>query len=351
MALYVADSERVNTAGYNVGVCMPNCKFSRFVFPALLCGALACISPAHAQTWEPTRPVAFIVGSAAGGGIDLTARVLQRLLEQGRLVKSPVVVINKPGAGNSVAWQYLNERGGDGHAIAVGTANLASNPVMGKTLLGHRDITPLALLFDDYFILMVRSDSPLKTMADVKQRLQKDPAGLAIGFGPGVGAGTHIAAAMSVRAMGIDVKKGRFIPYRNAGEAVAGMLSGEIDVVSGTAVTAPPFLGSGRVRALGVIAPQRLSGALAHVATVKEQGVDVDFVNWRGVVGPKNMGKEQAAFWVRAMGEISRSEAWQKELARSFWKVNFKTGAELDGFLQEQERSFRAIWAEIGAKQ
>ncbi|MCW5604515.1 MAG: tripartite tricarboxylate transporter substrate binding protein [Burkholderiales bacterium] len=257
-------------------------------------------------------------------------------------------MINKPGAGNSVAWQYLNERGGDGHAIAVGTANLASNPVMGKTLLGYRDVTPLALLFDDYFILMVRSDSPLRTMADVRQRLQKDPAGLAIGFGPGIGAGTHIAAAMAVKAMGADVKKGRFIPYRNAGEAVAGMLSGEIDVVSGTAVTAPPFIGSGRVRALGVIAPQRLSGALAHVATVKEQGVDVDFVNWRGVVGPKNMEKEQTAFWVRALAEISRSDAWQKELERSFWKVNFKTGAELDRFLQEQERAFRTIWAEIG---
>lgn len=330
---------------------MPNRQCSRFVIPGFLCCALAFVSQAHAQSWEPSRPVAFIVGSAAGGGIDLTARVLQRLLEQGRLVKPPVVVINKPGAGNSVAWQYLNERGGDGHSIAVGTANLTSNPVMGKTLLGHRDVTPLALLFDDYFILMVRSDSPFKTMADVRQRLQKDPAALAIGFGPGIGAGTHIAAAMSVKAMGVDVRKGRFIPYRNASEAVAGMLSGEIDLVSGTAVTAPPFLGSGRVRALGVIAPQRLSGTLSSVATVKEQGVDVDYVNWRGVVGPKNMGKEQAAFWVRALGEISRSEAWQKELERSFWKVNFKTGADLDQFLHAQEREFASIWAEIGTKQ
>lgn len=326
-------------------------RIFRFVLAVFLSWASVFASPAGAQSWTPSRPVAFVVGSAAGGGIDLTARVLQRLLEQGQIVKSPVVVINKPGAGNSVAWQYLNERGGDGHAIAVGTANLATNPVMGKTLLGYRDVTPLALLFDDYFILMVRSDSSLRTMADVRQRLQKDPAALAIGFGPGIGAGTHIAAAMSVKAMGIDVKKGRFIPYRNAGEAVAGMLSGEIDVVSGTAVTAPPFLAGGRVRALGVIAPQRLSGALAHVATVKEQGVDVDFVNWRGVVGPKNMGREQAAFWVRALGDISRSEAWHKELERSFWKVNFKTGAELDRFLQKQEQEFRQIWAEIGIRQ
>jgi len=319
-------------------------------FVALLCGAVVSMLPAHAQQWSPSRPVAFIVGSAAGGGIDLTARLLQRTWEREQIVKLPVVVINKPGAGNSVAWQYLNERGGDGHAIAIGTANLVSNPVMGKNLLGYRDVTPLALLFDDYFILMVRADSPLKTMADVKQRLFQDPGALAFGFGPGLGAGTHIAVAVTVKAMGVDVKKGRFIPYRNAGEAVAGMLSGQIDIVSGTAVTAPPFLGSGRVRAIGVIAPRRLPGQLAQVATVQEQGVDADFVNWRGVVGPKDMGKQQAAFWVRALERVSRSEPWQKELERNFWSANFKTGAAFDRFLREREEAFRRIWAEIGVQ-
>lgn len=323
-------------------------RFARCTFIALLCGAVVWIAPVHAQHWMPSRPVAFVVGSAAGGGIDLTARLLQRMWEQSQIVKPPVVVINKPGAGNTVAWKYLNERGGDGHAIAVGTANLASNPVMGKDLLGYRDVTPLALLFDDYFILMVRADSAIKSMADVKQRLLQDPAALAFGFGPGIGAGTHIAAAVAVKAMGVDVKKGRFIPYRNAGEAVAGMLSGQIDIVSGTAVTAPPFLGSGRVRAIGVIAPRRLPGQLAQVATVKEQGVDATFINWRGVVGPKDMGKRQAAFWVGALEQVSRSEAWQKELERNFWSANFKTGAAFDRFLRDQEDAFRLIWAEIG---
>ena len=319
-------------------------------FVALMCGAVIWTLPTQAQQWSPSRPIAFIVGSAAGGGIDLTARLLQRTWEQSQIVKPPVVVINKPGAGNTVAWQYLNERGGDGHAIAVGTANLVSNPVMGKNLLGYRDVTPLALLFDDYFILMVRADSALKSMADVKQRLLQDPAALAFGFGPGIGAGTHIAAAVAVKAMGVDVKKGRFIPYRNAGEAVAGMLSGQIDIVSGTAVTAPPFLGSGRVRAIGVIAPRRLPGQLAHVPTVKEQGVDGNFINWRGVVGPSDMGKQQAAFWVRALEQVSRSDAWQKELERNFWSANFKTGAAFDRFLRDQEDAFRLIWAEIGVQ-
>lgn len=328
---------------------MANKQSSWFGLIALLCGAIACATPVQAQRWAPSRPVAFVVGSAAGGGIDLTARLLQRVWEQGQIVKLPVIVINKPGAGNSVAWQYLNERGGDGHAIAIGTTNLVSNPVMGENLVGYRDITPLALLFDDYFILMVRADSTLKTMADVKQRLMQDPAALAIGFGPGIGAGTHIAAAVAVKAMGANVAKGRFIPYRNAGDAIAGMLSGQIDVVSGTAVTAPPFLASGRVRAIAVIAPRRLAGSLAQVPTAKEQGVDASFTNWRGVVGPKGMRAEQVAFWVQALAEASKTDLWQKDLERNFWSPNFQAGPAFDRFLREQVEAFRTIWTEIGS--
>ncbi len=316
------------------------------IVAAIVCAVVAGMPAAQAAEWAPRRPVAFIVGSAAGGGIDLTARLLQRLWEQRGIVKTPVVVINKPGAGNSIAWQYLNDRGGDGHAIAVGTANLVSNPVMKLT--GYHDVTPLALLFDDYFILMVKADSSVKTMADVKQRLLADPAALSFGFGPGLGAGTHIAAAVTVKAMGADVRKARFVPYRNASEAVTGMLSGEIDIVSGTAVTAPAFIASGRVRALGVIAPQRLSGQLANVPTVKEQGVEASFINWRGVVGPKGMGQAQAAYWIHALEQVGRTDEWQKELARNFWKANFKAGPEFNRFLREQEVAFRAIWAEIG---
>jgi putative tricarboxylic transport membrane protein len=150
----------------------------------LLLGALVS-SGVHAQAWKPSRPVAFISPSAAGGSIDLTARVMQKLWDDTRAIGVPVVVINKPGAANGVAWNYLNERI-DGHAIAIGTTNLVSNPVTGAHPISHRDITPLALLFDDYMVLVVRADSPFKSMADARQRLRADPASIAVGFAPGI---------------------------------------------------------------------------------------------------------------------------------------------------------------------
>ncbi|MBI4194295.1 MAG: tripartite tricarboxylate transporter substrate binding protein [Betaproteobacteria bacterium] len=315
---------------------------------AVLAAALA--PAAGAQGWKPARPVAFVVGAAPGGSIDLTARILQRIWDDNRTVGTPIVVINKPGAGNGIAWSYLNERGADGHAIAIGTTNLVSNPVIGSHSIGHRDITPLALLFDDYFILLVKADSPLKSVADVRQRLAKDPAALAIGFGPGLGAGSHTAAAVAVKAMGVDVTKGRFVPYRSAGEAIGAMLGGEIDIVSGTAVNAPPFLAAGRVRAIGLIAPQRLGGALATVPTLQEQGVNALFTNWRTVIGPKGMRKDHVAYWESALAAATSSEAWQKELARNFWRSNVLTGEALAKFLDRQAGQFRALWAEIGVR-
>ena len=312
---------------------------------------LWCMPVVEAQAWKPTRPVAFIVGAAGGGGsLDLTARTLQRSWDDGRTIGTPIVVINKPGAGNGIAWSYLNERGEDGHSIAIGTTNLVSNPVMGAHHIGHRDVTPLAILFDDYFILLVRADSPLKSAAEVKQRLAKDPAALSFGFGPGLGAGSHTAAAVFVKALGVDVAKGRFVPFKGAAEAVTAMIAGDIDIVSATAVNAPPFIAAGRTRAIGVIAPQRLGGALAHVSTAREQGIHADFTNWRAVIGPKGMRREHVAFWVQALSVANKSEAWQKDLARNFWRENFLTGKAADDFLDQQAAVFRTLWAEMGVK-
>lgn len=318
-----------------------------------MCAAATLINALSVQAaagWQPSRPVAFIVGSAPSGSLDLTARVLQRIWDEKRTVGSPVIVVNKPGAGNGIAWSYLNDRGADGHAIAIGTTNLVSNPVMGAHSIGYRDVTPLALLFDDYFILLVRADSPIKGMADVRQRLAQDPAALAIGFGPGLGSGSHTAAAVAVKAMGVDASKGRWVPYRSAGDAIAAMLGGDIDIVSGTAANAPPFIAAGRVRAIGIIAPQRLWGSLATVPTIKEQGVNAEFTNWRGVIGPRGMQQEHVAFWTKALQEATASDQWQKDMERNFWKSNFLTGAALGKFLDREAEVFRGIWAEIGKK-
>ena len=330
---------------------MHNALYLQSVIRSLFATSVACLvltgAESVAQQWKPSRPVAFITPSSPAGSLDLTARLLQKLWDDARTIGVPVVVINKPGAGNGIAWSYLNERS-DGHAISIGNTNLVSNSVTGAHALGHRDVTPLALLFDDYLVLVVRADSPLKSMADVRDRLLADAGSVAVGFGPGIGSGGHTAAAVGWKSMGADVRKSRFVPYKSAGDGVVAMLAGDIEMVSGTAANMPPFMVAGRVRALAVIGPQRLTGVLANVPTMKEQGFDAVFTNWRGVIGPKDMRREHIVFWEGALAGVVESEAWRRELNRNFWRGNFVTGQKLRDFLDREAVVFRALLTELG---
>ena len=182
---------------------------------------------AAAQGWKPTRTVEFIVGAAPGGSIDLTARLMQRTWDQQRLTAAPIVVVNKAGAGQGIAWAYMNDKGAkDGHAIALGGPNLVANPLIGAHPIGVNDITTIAMLFDDYMAFVVRADSPLKSMREVVERLRKDPGALSIGCAPALGSGAHTGAVVGVKGGGVSVKDVRFVVYKSAGEAMTAAIAG-----------------------------------------------------------------------------------------------------------------------------
>lgn len=321
-----------------------------FPIAAALMLPLALPETIAAQPWKPARPVAFIAGSAAGGSIDLTARVIQRIWDEQRVVGQSVIVINKPGAGNGIAWSYLNERGGDGHAIAIGTTNLVTNPAAGVHPIGYRDVTTLALLFDDYVGFVVKPDSTLKSVRDAVDRLRQDPAAVSIAFAPSIGSGTHSGVVATLKAGNVRIREARLVPYKSAPEAIIAMLGGEVDIVAATPANLPGLLQAGRVRVIGVTAPQRLYGAMAGVPTLKEQGVDAVFTNWRGVIGPRGMRREHAAYWEAALEQAAKTDAWRRELERYFWISNFRPGAQAQQFVAAQSEQFRALWAEIAAK-
>ena len=213
---------------------------------AIAASALAHI--ACAQPWQPTRPVALVVGATPGGSLDLTARLLQRIFEQQKLVPTPVIVLNKPGAGQGLAWEYMQDRGNDGHAIALGGPNLASNLILGAHAIGYQNVTTIALLFDDYTALIVRAESPLKSMRDVVERLRKDAGALSIGVGPALGGGAHIGAVVGLKAAGVRIPDVRFVVYKSAGDAMIAAIAGEVDLAAGTVANYPSQLAAGRIR-------------------------------------------------------------------------------------------------------
>jgi putative tricarboxylic transport membrane protein len=310
--------------------------------------AVVAASALAQSTWKPTRPVAFVVGATPGGSLDLTARLIQRVWDQQKAIGQPVIVVNKAGAGQGLAWDYMQDKGSEGHAIALGGPNLLSNQITGVHPIGPKDVTTIAMLLDDYVGFVVRPDSPLKSMRDVVERLRKDAGALTVACGPALGGGSHIGAVVGLRAAGVRIQDVRFVVYKSAGEAATAVLAGEVDVAVGTVANYPPLLSAGRLRAIGVTAPRRLGGVMAQVPTLKEQGIDAVFTTWRNVLGPKGMTRPQLAFWEGALAQVVKSDEWQKDLERNFWTPNFVTGEPARKYLEQQTVLYRKIFQEVG---
>lgn len=301
-----------------------------------------------AWAWQPTQPIELVVGAAPGGGLDVTARVIQRLWAQQAYVPTPVMVLNKPGAAQGIAWDYMNRKGKDGHVLSIGTSNLVSNPILGTHVIGYKDVTMVSVLYDDYIAFVVRADSPIRSMRDVGDRLQKDPTALTIAVAPALGGGPHIGTVAALKARGLSVKDVRFIVYKSTTGGMTALLGGDIDVVAASALNFPQHIESGRIRGIGVASPSRLGGAMAHLPTIKEQGIDATYTNWRGIVGAKGMRPQQIAYWEMALAKAVKTDDWQKALEQNFFISNFLTGDQARGYVERQAQEFRNIFSDLG---
>ncbi|HEV8517005.1 MAG TPA: tripartite tricarboxylate transporter substrate-binding protein, partial [Burkholderiales bacterium] len=177
-----------------------------FQFAAVRLGSFALALPlmilagmCPAAEWKPERGVEIVAPSGAGGSTDRTARVVQRILQERKLVDVPVTVTNKPGGSGTIGLNYLNQHVGDGHYLIIATTGAISNHIMGLIPYNHNDFTALAMLFDEYLGVTVKMDSPLRSGRELAERLRKDPEALSIGISTSVGGANHTALMVCLR--------------------------------------------------------------------------------------------------------------------------------------------------------
>lgn len=296
---------------------------------AYACAALMLTSTVLAQpAWKPERPVEIILGSAAGNSVDRMARTIQRMLQEKRLLDTPITVSNKPGGGNTIAWTYLNQRAGDGHYLMVANFNLSAGHLTGTSPFSYRDFTPVCIMFHEYVAFAVRADSPIRDGKDLIERLRKDPASASFALSSVLGGANHVAAGMALKPAGVDVKKLRVVVFDSAGKAMAAMLGGHVDVVSASASVPVPHLEGGKVRIIAVTAPRRLSGVYANVPTWREQGSDMTFSNYRGFIAPRGVAAPQVAYWERALAAIDQDPSWRADLEKNQLAPDFTNGRD-----------------------
>ena len=304
---------------------------------------------AGAADWRPQKNVEVVSASAAGGAADGTARLVQRLLHEKKLIPVSSIVVNKPGGQQTVAMSYLAQQAGDGHYIAVASTPLLSNHITSASKQHYTDFTPLALLFTEYVALSVRSDSPIKDARDLVERMKKDPTALSFGVGTSIGGINHIGAALGMKAGGVDIRKMKAVVFNSSGQAATTVLGGHMDVVASLVNVAVPQMEGGRLRTLVISAPQRIPGPLGNVPTWKELGFDAVVVNWRMIMGPGGMSPAQIAYWDGVMKTLTATPEWRDDLRRNYQEPVYIPSSGMRKFLDGQYEQFRTVLTDLGA--
>jgi putative tricarboxylic transport membrane protein len=303
---------------------------------------------ATAQAWKPEKPVEIIIGTSAGGPQDRTGRMVQKILQDMKLVPTPVTVVNRPGGGGAVALAYLNQHQGDGHHLMINAISLLTNHISGKSALNYTDFTPIAIMGIEYVSLSVRADSPLKSGKEVVERLRKDPSSLTVAIGTALGNATHISFALAMKAAGVDIRKLRTVVFNSGSESITAALGGHVDVAASAPSSVLPQVRGGKMRMLVIGAPRRLPGDLAGVPTWKELGVNSTFDLWRGLAGPKGMTPAQVKYWDDALSKVVQSDEWKKELER-FDMVNvYKNSGDTAKHWKAEYDEVKTVLTELG---
>ncbi len=311
---------------------------------ALTLGALPCAG----ADWKPERGIEIVAPSGAGGSTDRTARVVQRILQEQKLVDVPVTVVNRPGGSGTIGLNYVNQHPGDGHYLVIATTGSISNHIMGLIAYNYSDFTSLAMLFDEYLGVVVRADSPLKSGREFADRLRKTPDALSIGISTSVGGANHSTLMVCMRAGGVDIKRLKTVVFAGGAASATALLGGHVDAINTAPDNVAEYVKAGQLRVLAISAGKRLHGLFANVPTWKEQGVNAESGSWRGILGPKGMTAEQIAFWDRAFARLVKTDAWKKELEENFWESSYADSRGTRKRLDQEYGEYKAMLGELG---
>ncbi len=316
---------------------------------AVLAATLVVAAPAAlAQAWSPSRNVEIVVGSAPGGSNDKTARTVEKAIVEGKLIPTSLTVVNRPGGGSSIAFNYVSQKKGDPHTLLIGTTALLTNHIVGTSPLSYQDFTPVASLFNDYVVFAVNVNSPIKTGRDLIAKLKENPQSVSIGFATTLGSHNHIAAGLLAKSVGVNARNLKAIAFKGSAEAITQVLGGHIDMVTTAAGNVASHLAEGRLRVIGVSSEKRFPGAFAQVPTWKEQGANLVYGGWRSIMAPKDITPAQVAYWEGLLRKTVASSEWKKVVAQEQWVDEYVSGAEATKLLQREYAETREILSDLG---
>jgi putative tricarboxylic transport membrane protein len=288
--------------------------------------------------------VKMMIPANPGGGWDTTGRALGKALQEAGA--STVTYENKGGAAGAIGLaQFVNASKGDPNAMMVMGAVMLGGLITGKPPVSLSQATPIARLTSEYNVYVLPESSPFKTMKDVVDAMKKDPASVKWGGGSR-GSTEHIAAAMIAREVGVDPAKINYVAFRGGGEAVAAILGGNVTVGGSGYSEFAQYIDSGKMKAIGVTAPARLKGI--NVPTLKEQGINVELGNWRGVYGAPGISDAQRKALTDLIVKATKTKSWAEAMEKNAWTPALLAGKEFEEFVDRDFASLRATMVKAG---
>mgnify|MGYP001171537199 CR=1 FL=1 len=296
--------------------------------------------PAFAQAgWVPTKEVEFVVPFGVGGGADLLARVIHKIITDDKLVPVPVTINNRPGGGGAAGIGYVTSRkAADPHTLILVNGSTQITPILNPAAKTLSEVRPISNLMLDDFVLFVKGDAPWKDAREfVAAAKAKPPKSVAFSTG-----GTTDVMAITIfsKATGVEYN---MLNFNSGGEALTQLLGGHVQASMGNPLEFMGHLQSKAVRALGVFRDSRFA-ALPDVSTMKEQGINApNFQMWRGMATPKGTPDAAAAYWAGVIAKAAASPAFKKYISENIASESIIPGAAFEKFLADQEKLYRDL--------
>ncbi len=322
----------------------------KFAVKKTLCSiALTCMSIA-AQA-GPLDKTECIAAAKPGGGFDLTCKLAQSALLEGKHITDPMRITYMPGGIGAVAYNtIIAQRPAEANTIVAYSGGSLLNIAQGKFgRYSENDVRWVSAVGSDFGAVIVADNSPFKTLKDLIAAVKADPTKVVFGAGGSIGSQDWMKAALTARAAGLNPKSMRFVAFEGGGEAITALQGGHVQVYSGDASEAEEQIkGGAKIRLLAVMSDKRLEGPLASVPTAKEQGMDVEWPIVRGFyVGPK-VSDADYKVWVDTFNKMMATPEFNKLRGeRGLFKFAL-TGTELDAYIKKQVNAYRGMAADFG---
>jgi len=306
--------------------------------------ALAATGALPLSAWAGAN-VKMMIPANPGGGWDTTGRALGKALTDSKLADT-VTFDNKGGAAGALGLaQFVNGSKGDPNAMMIMGAVMLGGIITGKPPVSLSQATPIARLTSEYNVFVLPANSPFKSMKDVIDQLKKDPGSVKWGGGSR-GSTEHIAAAMIAQRVGVDPSKINYVAFRGGGEATAAILGGNVTVGGSGFSEFAEYINAGKMKPIAVTSAQRLPGI--NVPTLKEQGIDVEIGNWRGVYGAPGITPEQRKALTDLVLAAVKTPAWAEAVKKNDWTPAVLSGDAFAKFVDDEFASLRATMVKSG---